>query len=366
MKEKGLGMFEKNLELHKAFWNRQDIGRPLLGVNIGFTLQQRFPRMMETITPGLLKPEDIRIDPFLEDCENLYRAHQDMGDYVFVGAPFVGIPWMEAIMGCPIMASHSNFWAEHCVDDWKSWQWRRPTIEDPWAKKLLQLMEALVTRSDGRFPVAPTLMRGPSDILSAMRGGANLSMDFFDEPEVIRKALEMCVNVHMETGKAQLALIPDSDLGYMAGDAALRLWAPEKIVWLQEDAMASLSPSLYTEFIYPLDKRMSMEYPCTAFHLHGSALWAIGDLLRIPQINVIELNLEDAFCDVEGTFAGWKKIQVHKPLIIWRMYGENFESWLGRVLNEIPSSGLSIQVSTKNKDEAEKVREIFWEEIGKK
>jgi len=356
-------MFDRNFELHKAFWSRQDIGRPLLGINVGFTLQHRFPRLMKTISPGPMKPEAIRTDLFLQDCDNLYETHQNLGDYPFVSAPFVGIPWMEAIMGCPIMASPSSFWAEHYVDDWKNWHWQRPTIENPWAQKLLELMTALVKHSNGRYPIAPTLMRGPSDILAAMRGGANLSLDIFDEPDLIRKVLKMCADVHIEVGKAQLAEIPDSSQGYMAGDAALRTWAPNKVVWLQEDAMALLSPSLYTEFISPVDKRISSEYSCTAFHLHGSALWAIDELLQIPEIDVIELNLEDASCDIEGTFEGWKKIQAHKPLVIWRMYGEDFEAWLKRVLREVPSNGLSIQISTNNNNEAEKTRQVFFEVI---
>lgn len=357
-------MFENNLEIHKAFWDRRDIGRPLLGINLGFTLQYRFPRLMETISPGLMKPEDIRIDLFLEDCDRLYETHQNMGDYPLASAPFVGIPWMEAIMGCPIVASPSSFWAEHYVDDWKSWHWQQPTMENPWVQKLLELMTALVAHSRGRYPVAPTLMRGPLDILAAMRGGATMPLDFFDEPDLMVKFLEMCANVHIEVGKAQLALIPDSSEGYMAGDAALRSWAPGKIVWLQEDAMALLSPSLYSQFIYPLDKRISSEYPCTVFHLHGSALWAIDELLQIPEIDVIELNLEDASCDIEGTFAGWKKIQAHKPLVIWRMYGDDFSDWLERVLREIPSNGVSIQVSTNNEDEGKKIKEIFFEKVG--
>jgi len=352
-----------DLEIHKAFWDRRDIGRPLLGINVGFTLEHRFPLLMATISPGLVKPKDIRTDLFLEDCDRLYETHQNLGDYPLASAPFVGIPWMEAIMGCPIMASSSGFWAEHCVNDWKSWHWQQPTRDNPWTQKLLELTSTLVEHAKGRYPVAPTLMRGPSDILAALRGGANLPLDIFDEPDLIRKALAMCADVHVEVGKAQLSLIPESSQGYMAGDAALRTWAPRKIVWLQEDAMSLLSPSLYSEFIYPLDKRISGEYPCTAFHLHGSALWAIDELLQIPEIDVIELNLEDATCDIDATFAGWKKIQAHRPLVIWRMYGEDFESWLKRVLKEIPANGLSIQISTNNIDEAKIVRKIFYEAI---
>ena len=73
----------------------------------------------------------------------------------------------------------------------------------------------------------------------------------------------------------------------------------------------------------------------------------------------MELNLEAAMCDVEGTFAGWKTIQRHKPLVIWRAYDEDLSSWLARIVREFPARGLAIQVSTHNLEEARKVQSAF-------
>jgi hypothetical protein len=154
-------------------------------------------------------------------------------------------------------------------------------------------------------------------------------------------------------------LIPPSSEGYIALESALRAWAPERLIWLQEDAMALLSPKLYREFILPLDMELSALFPCIAFHLHGTALWAIDSLVHVPGIDAIELNLEAAFCDVEGTLAGWKKIQQHKPLVIWRIYAEDFAPWLQSILQEFPAKGISFQVSARNVEEARKVQAEF-------
>jgi hypothetical protein len=48
-------------------------------------------------------------------------------------------------------------------------------------QKLLEQTEALVKDADGRYQVAPTLMRGPADLLSAIRGGSTLPPDFCDD-----------------------------------------------------------------------------------------------------------------------------------------------------------------------------------------
>lgn len=341
-------------ERHRRFFDRELSDRPLLGCNLGFYMHQAYPALSAALPRGRVTPDDIQIDLFLEDCERLYQAHRQLDDdYPFVGGPFVYVPWMEAIMGCPIFASETSMWAEPAVDDWDLWHWEPPSlVSNPWAQKLLEVMAALVKHSKGRYPVAATLMRGPADMLSAMRGAVHFPLDFYDCPGAIRRAAELCADVWVEMGKAQLALVPTSSKGYVAGAHGLRIWAPDKVIWLQEDAMALLSPRLFREFFLPLDRRIAGEFPCVAFHLHGSALWAIDDLVTVPELNVIELNYESAQQDVEGTFAGWQKILKHKPLVIWKEYdGANFWPWLDRVLEELGAQGVSIQVTVPGVEE---------------
>ena len=225
-------------------------------------------------------------------------------------------------------------------------------------------MQALIEHSHGTYAVAPTLMRGPSDILVAMGGATRLPLDLIDSPDVMHRAAELCADVWVEVASAQVALLPESVEGYVAGEHGLCTWAPEKLVWLQEDAMALLSPKLYGEFFLPLDRRIAGAFPCVAFHLHNSALWAIDQLVDVPEIDVVELNLDDiAHSDVEGTFAGWKKIHAHKPLVMWWPYEEDLVSRLRWVLAEFPLSGLSIQTVVKDAEEAKRLRAGFLDAV---
>lgn len=317
---------------------------------------------METIPRGLVEPQDIRVDLFLQDCEQSYCSHQQIGDdYPFVTAAFHGIPWMEAIMGCPIRSSPTSFWAEPVVADWQTWHWEARTLDNPWAEKLLELVRALVEHSQGRYSVAPTLMRGPSDMLAALRGAKQLPLDLLDFPDLMRRAIDLCAEVWIDVGKAQLGLIPSCDEGYVAGDYGLKTWAPDKVIWLQEDAMALLSPQLYREFFLAVDRRIADQFCCSAFHLHDSGLWAVKELAQVPEIDVLELNFEATARDEEGTFAGWKEIQVSKPLVVWRLYEDDFWSWLARVLTELSWRGLSIQTTVRDVSEGKRVKERFLE-----
>ena len=347
------------LKRHRAFWNREATDRPVWGINLGFFANEVFPRVMARLGTGPVKPDDIPVDEFLKDCDDRWAAQQGLGDFPFTCAALPAVPWLEAVAGCPIMASPSSLWAEPCLSDWEAWDWDRPGMASPWTRKLLELMQALLEHSRGRFQISPTLMRGPADILAAMRGATQLPLDLLDTPEQVVPALERCADIWQELARAQLDLIPRSEQGYMALDAALRAWAPDKLLWLQEDAMSLLSPTLYRKYVCPLDARLSALFPCVAFHLHGSALWAIDEVIRLPGVDVVELNLEAAMCDLEGTFAGWRKIQEHKPLVIWRMMSDDFPAWLARVARELPASGLAIQVSVRSLEEARRVQDEF-------
>jgi hypothetical protein len=348
-----------SLQRHQAFWQRRPTDRPLLGVNVGFALATMYPRTMARMADGPVRPQDLPTAEFLADCDALAELHRGLDDFPFASAPFVGIPWLEAIAGCPITAQRNSFWAGSCVEDWDKWRWPTSFLDNPWAEKLLEMMESLAAHAAGRYQVAPTLMRGPADILAAMRGGAPWVIDLYDQPDAVQQAIEQAARLWSELAAAQLTRIPESSRGYVAGAAALRTWAPQRVLWLQEDAMSLLSPQLYRKHFLGTDRRLSDAFPCVAFHLHGSALWAIGDLVQLPGLDVIELNLDDAACDVEATFAGWRAIQRHKPVILWRMYGPDFEPWLARVLAELPCDALAIEVSTRDLAEAQTVSEAF-------
>jgi len=204
-------------------------------------------------------------------------------------------------------------------------------------------------------------MRGPADIIAAMRGADKLPIDLLDSPDTMKRVIEDCTNAWIEVAKAQLALIPDSDDGYMDGDRGFRFWAPDRATWLQEDAMALLSPQLYHDFFLPADRRIATEFPAIGFHLHGSALWSVDDLLSIPEMDVIELNFEAARADIDATFAACRKIQSAKPLVVWRQYDADLWPWLDRVTRELSTKGLSMQITVANLEEARELTKRFYE-----
>ena len=116
---------EEKQERHRLFWHRERTDRPLVGFTIGsYFPVHRFDAARDHLQEnGLILPETMPVDTYLEDYERLYglslAADQDL---FWVAEPFPGIPWMEAILGCEICGASDSLWTVHWLDDLKNFR----------------------------------------------------------------------------------------------------------------------------------------------------------------------------------------------------------------------------------------------------
>ena len=58
---------------------------------------------------GLYKAEDLDVEMFMDQYERLYSLYEDYsGEFIWSGAAFWGVPWMEAIAGCQVFADYET------------------------------------------------------------------------------------------------------------------------------------------------------------------------------------------------------------------------------------------------------------------
>jgi len=65
---------QEKIHRHHAFWNRENVDRPLVGFQIGtYFFADRFEAARRLMVPGReLRPSDIVVEEFLPDYERLY------------------------------------------------------------------------------------------------------------------------------------------------------------------------------------------------------------------------------------------------------------------------------------------------------
>jgi uroporphyrinogen decarboxylase len=98
---------------------------------------------------------------------------------------------------------------------------------------------ALVSQAIGREAFVTSLIVGPMNCASQIRGLQNLLMDFYDRPEFVEELLDFAVQVELAYGKA---LIEAGAEGIVLGEA---LCSPSVI-----------SPSFYREFVVARQKEL--------------------------------------------------------------------------------------------------------------
>ena len=108
---------------YKAFWNREAVGRPLVGFSfVGWYPLEYFSackpwKVNDYLTPDMLKP-----DEWLDDYEGLLREGEEIEDDMLRGAcPIqVAVPcFIPAILGCKIRVLPDNVLGEEQSLPWE-------------------------------------------------------------------------------------------------------------------------------------------------------------------------------------------------------------------------------------------------------
>jgi hypothetical protein len=317
---------------------------------------------MELLPDGLLKPGDLVMEHFKDDYLNLFAKHKRTNsDVPWAAFPIMTIPWVEAIIGCPIIKKGNNIWAEASMKDHKqAFPDEFDISANGWLDKLLEFSQWLIQIAEGRFPVSVSLMRGPIDLLSALRGPTNMVYDFYDFPNQTAETLGKLTEIWEKIANAQLNLISAFKEGYSFG--VIYLWGQEKGGWIQDDAIAFLSPKFYEAYALPNEEKLAACMPLTGMHLHPNSLYVVNNLLAIPTLKVIEVNYEPTGPKLDQLMPVFKKIIEKKKLAIW---GDFSNEDLILLLRELPPKNLCLQVMAGTPEEANaKIRKIheIWQE----
>ncbi len=332
-----------------AFWERAPSDRPLLTAWVGsYDISQLYPTGLARLPNGALTPDDIAPESFAEDYERLFVAHRDTGaDAPWAAFPIMVLPWVEAICGCPIHHRDGHIWAESWLEDYDAPGDGDWPIHVGWLEKLLEFQRRLVRLSAGRFPTALSLMRGPTDLLAAIRGAQRLIYDYYDRPEQVSHTLLRLTDVWIRVAQAQRTVVAPFAGGYSF--SVQTLWSPQPGGWFQDDALAYSSPAFWRAFSLEPARRLARSMPRTGIHLHGQALYTADDLLEIPELDVIEVNLDDVGPRIAHMLPTFQRIIARKRLFVW---GDLTDDDLRLLRDGLPPAGLALQLIAPTPEDA--------------
>ncbi|HOQ99079.1 MAG TPA: uroporphyrinogen decarboxylase family protein [Anaerolineae bacterium] len=330
----------KRIARYNTWLKREPTGRPLIGPLWEPDIPP-LPEFLERVGNGNpISPEQLRPDLFLPHVERWHRCESQLvSDVITPFAPAFGIPWVEAIAGCPVVAHPGSLWAGPAIESYTD---RRPIVFDrdsPWLRSLIDLTRALVTLANGRFPVALPQMRGPLDVLAAMRTPQQMSIDLIEAPDEVTRILGELTDLWVGIAQAVLEVIPPFHGGYCT---RMKMWAPGCAITPQNDVSALISPKMYKRFALPFDQQIASRFPYHSFHMHSTEHHQIANLLTLQQLTAIQLTLEHTLGgpSLDITLAAARRVLREKPLLLVAFDTETADL----CLQELPAAGLAVMI----------------------
>ena len=305
------------LARNEAFWSRGPAQRPLLGVAVNITFPAvRFAKL-ET-GQGRMTPDMINPESFLADWDRSFVHTENRAEDLFmVASPYSAVPWMEAIAGCEVYISpaSSSIWAEHPDPSWEGLNRVGFNPNNPWLRKLVECARVLREHAAGRYPISPPILRGVSDIATALLGPQRFVQEFYDHPRELRDLLARCAEIWQGVGQALVETFGNFHGGQCAGRR--RVWAPGTCMLYQDDAAAMLSPALFQESILPHEHDILKQYARTMIHTHSGTLRIMIDgLLSLRSLHAIEVQFDPSGPSLSALLGSFKRILEHKALLI--------------------------------------------------
>jgi hypothetical protein len=343
----------------ESFWDRKRTDRPPVGIYdegiylpINF-LRRPFPR-------PTVCPEDVSGDLVATEYE-YSSAHRAVScdDYMPFSAPWRGIPWLEAVCGCPVRYSEGSLAPGHFVESADDLAHLPIPAPNAWLNCMRREIQRLEAQAAPDCWISPSILRGPSDALAAMRGMTDFFLDLNDNPQAVERAASHVNQVLIMEIDTHYSLVQPKLGGYVH---IFGYWAPGKTIMLQEDALGMCSPSIYRDIFMQFNAEIVRHLgPHVLFHLHSTGCKHYTHVLNVPGIAGLELTLETIGPTLQDLVPVLREILEKTRLILQVSTG--FEH-LREALRKLPREGLFIVIPSKYIPSDQAFREFIkanWE-----
>ncbi len=276
--------WEESKERFRRFWNREKTDRPVTVL----TAPSDSPLSQETAPPV---PED-PMDKWLEIEENIQRKKVRIAGTAFLGdtipniAPELGPGTLGLYLGSIPEYMPTTVWYHKCFDSIEKAKGIFSEDNDLW-QWTLECAEKIVESQEGDFiPSLPDFIEN-LDTAAQLLGTIETVMAATDTPDELHRLLDEITD-SFRTVYTRLweILYPGRDESVFM---AFNIWAPGRVVKIQTDIAALLSPGLFEEFAVPRFNRQLEDLDCSIYHLDGpDAIYSLDSLLKIDKLDVIQ------------------------------------------------------------------------------
>jgi hypothetical protein len=323
----------------RVFWKKLSEGRPPIGVvNTDIYLPVKYLR--RPFARQYVEPQDVRTDTVMTDYEFAFAERPvNCDDWIPFAAPWRAIPWLEAWCGCPVRFSSGSLGPDPICDSIEALAGAPLPAREEWFTCLRQQTELLAASAPPDCWISPTILRGPSDVLAALRGLTNFLCDLRDAPDVIARAAGRIHQLLIRAIDEHFSVVKPKCGGY---GHIFGYWAPGPTIALQEDALGLCHPDLYRDlFMTYTAEAVRHLGPCVVFHMHSTGFQHFRQVLRIPGLAGLQMTIEANGPPLADLLPVFREILEQSRLLLF--LDHRFEE-LSAVLPRLPREGLYLAI----------------------
>jgi len=343
------------MERSRKFWAREKTDRPL----IGFLFNRMAPLSSVSdrfSSNNLIFPESLTDKLFIEDCERRFLAAEKLpGESMFVAYPYIGLPWLDAIMGSSVFIGGGSAWSVFNTD-WRTYSAQSVPWDNGWFDLMLRQIRLALEHSKGRFPVGPCHLRGIGDVVAELVGQEEFCLALYDDPGRISELISITSDVWVKIVDAMYQILEPDEGGYWNGNQPL--WTPGRTMFVPADIVSLISRDMFNDFFLEPLERMLGGLDYSIMHTHSSYLHAVEDILHIEELKAIQVGIDPNGPNVKKLLPIMRSILDKKSLII---AGDTSPELLSVLIRELPAEGLSILIYKETVEECQ----IVYEQLEK-
>lgn len=184
----------------------------------------------------------------------------------------------------------------------------KPVAETEIGRHTLDMVEYFLDKTKGRIPMSYCDVQSPLNTLSNIIDSNQFYMDFYLDPDSMKKAMDRTADLLIDFTRAQQRLIGDALAKPGHGFASSRTFDG---LGMSDDTITMLSPDLYVDMAVPAMAKAGDAFGGTVFHSCGNWSDKKADIVTIKNIRMADgafskatdpgANPTEGFAD---TFAG--------------------------------------------------------------
>ena len=170
---------------------------------------------------------------------------------------------------------------------------------------------------------------------------------FYQHPEPLARFLAICAEAFLAMVERRMAIVPPFHDGYMVR-VEMGLWAPGPVVWFSADAMRNLSPEIYRQFLFDIDRKICRSFEYSIIHIHSASTHILPVLLDEPELTAIEVTIDPPGFGPPplSLMDSFQKIQAAGKSLLIAGTMRRFE--LDRLLQSLSPVGLAIRAELED------------------